>query len=256
MSRMHFAVTMSCLMLLVGCATTPNGGYDYKYCRQVPFHADGIPQTDMGGYFLDSIWVLSCATLTTAGNGVYALHRIFVHGDTYHSPDGLFSVELPGRVAVGDSPGLVVGESISVQRDYVAFAPRPTGGTAYGITVLPKLPDRYARMDVVDFSHAAVTDLMDAAHAADKEAPALERLYEQQITLDGRPVMFATFRRQGSEGGPYYLVYFVENGAHAAILSVLWTGDALPSGPDAEAAIRTMDPGLQAFVNSFRLRDN
>ena len=249
----RLAATMSGLALLAGCVTDPRGGYNYEPCWQMPLHADGIPQTDMGAYIIDGVWTLSCATAVSAGNGVYGLNRIFAHGNSYHSPDGMFSVELPGRAATGEGPGLVIRESVTSQRDYVVFVPRPTGGAAYSITALSNLPDRYVGMDVAHFSHAAVADLTDAMHSADPQAPELERVYEQQITLDGQPVMFATFRREGTDTGPFYLVYFVEKGNRAAILSVLWPGDSLPTGADPEATIRTMDSGLQAFVNSFHL---
>ena len=256
MNRAGLALLLASATSLAACVTKPEGGYDYGPCWQMPFHPDGIPQTDMGGFLGDGVWVLGCAAVVSAGNGVYALQHVFMHGDTYRSPDGLFSVALPGQAASGDGPGLVVGESITPQRDYVAFVPRPASGEAYSVAILKQLPENYAGMGIADFSHAAVADLMDAMRASNSEAPTLERLYEQQISLDGGPAMFATFRRTGSDGGPYYLVYFMERGGHAAILSVLWPDDGLPSGSDPEAAIRTMDPGLQTFVNSFHLRDN
>ena len=253
MNRAGLAVLLGSISSLVACAAAPQGGYDYGPCWQMPLRPDGIPQDDVVRLAIDGVWTLGCATVVGAGNGLTALHRVFVDDATYRAPDGTFTVALPGHAAVGDGPGLVIGESITAQRDYVAFVPRPAGGPAYSVAVLKQLPERYAGMDVVDFSHAAVTDVEEATHAADKPASTLERVYEQQITLEGQPAMFATFRRAGADSGPYYLVYFLEHGERAAILSVLWPADSLPTGPDPEAAIRTMDPQLQKFVNSFRL---
>jgi len=258
-SARHMAVMIMVLVLLEACVLPEDdrdGGYAYKPCWEPLIHdsrfRDGEPSDLLMDVML-GVFSLSCAGGVTIGNGIYVLHRALVHGDTYHSPDGLFSVTLPGQAAVGDGDGLVIRESITPERDYVSFVQRPAQGDIYSITALPTLPERYGDMDVADFSHAVVTDLQVALRAQDQGAPVLERLYEQQITLDGRPSMFATFRREGAGIGPYYLVYFVKKADRAAILSVLWWGDSLPTGRDAEATIRTMDPTLQEFVNSFHL---
>lgn len=237
------------LAFLSACATNPNGGYSDKDCW---LGKKSNPDSfDSGIVFVEGVFYLGCQASVAVGNLAVDLKHVVVHGETYRSPDRLFQVNLPGPAARDGGAGFVTMESVTPERDYVTFVQQPGPGAVYSVTDLPNLPERYSVMDIADFSHAVVADSLANLHAADKGAASLELTYEQQVALKGGAAMFAVYRRSGATSGPYYLIYFLKKAHEAAILSVLWHSDSLPTGADPEAAIRTMDPGLQEFVNSF-----
>jgi|SRR5579863_1576063 len=241
--------------LLAGCATGPRVRYDDQACKSDIHKSVQVPGAPGVAILIDGMWYLSCEAAVGVVYGIGALQRAVVHGTVYRSPDGLFSVDLPGSAAVDDGPGLQVHESITPDKDYVYFVPHPAGGPVYGMNVLPQMPPQFTGLSVEDFSHQAMADLFEDAHSPGDSPRSLnlEQVYEQALTLDDKPAVFAVYRRNGSDYGPYYLMYFVKQGDRAAILSVLWPGDSLPSGNNPEVAIRAMSPGLQDFVSSFRL---
>jgi hypothetical protein len=236
--------------LLVGCATNPDGSYDDRDCRPANTEVttgSGNPFTDLAAALLvDITWFAGCEAVVGVANGIHSFHRASTHAGVYYSPDGLFSVAVP---SVPGADAYEVQQQIQPDKDTVVFVPPTPELGAYGITVLPQLQDADAALSLDAFAEQASAKLPGLG---DQAGSTLTQIHAEDVQLGANPARFLVYR---SAAGPdtYYLLYFIKTTHAAAILSVSWPRRCPRCAGASEAALREMDPDLQAFVTSFEL---
>lgn len=243
-------------MLLASCVTAPNGNYSDEPCTpssNVYLGAD--PLVDLAfTLIVDVTWFAGCETFVTVANGIRDLQRAQAHHGVYESPDHLFSVKVPD-----DNQDIQIREQIKPTKDYVYFISSLPGRPVYAISVIPALPEQYASLSSEQFASQATRGLLENASRNEGQLSGLQRIYQEEVTVNGKPALFVVYRRDAqaanTEQPYYYLMYFIRNGNRAAILTVTWSSDCPKCAKGPEAAIRGMDPGIGTFVNSFRLAD-
>lgn len=244
-------------MLLAACVTAPNGNYSDEPCTP----SGGVmlgsadPLLDIAvTLIVDVTWFTGCETFVTVANGIRDLRRAQAHHGVYVSPDHLFSVKVPDN-----NRHIQIREQIKPTQDYVYFVSSIPGNPVYAISVVPTLPEKYASLSSEQFATHATEGLLKNASQGEGQLAGLQRIYQEELNFNGMPALFAVYRRDARTANAarpfYYLMYFIRNGNRAAILTVTWAGNCPQCTKGPEAAIRSMDPGLGTFVNSFQLAD-
>ena len=202
------------------------------------------------------VYLAGCNSLLYVERHLSAPHEGSVYDGVYHSSDGVFSVALPGPLAVGDEPGIRVREQINLAQDHGFFLPTGAPGALYSVSVVKQLEGADAGLSLQQFAARALQD-QEQQNRQMAAAP-LQKLHEEDLQLDGSPALFVVYSQsQAGADAPqaYYLMYFLKSHGRAAFLSVAWAGDCRHCGDGTEADIRAMDPHLKQFVESFKLAD-
>lgn len=242
-TRFHICL-LSLALLLGGCASAD------------PQNPDSCAISPATGNVIYSDLLIPIYLLYGLGcEGVRALnhHGAFTPAPKGEVRDGVYR-PADGRFSIAAPPGLEIREQLSQDRDYVFFTPRFSKGPGYGLVVDLELDREYAALSLDEYASLALRDARLEQQRV-TGAP-LTRLRHEMVTLDGNPALFELYS-QSQAGKPtaYYLMYFLKLQDRAAILSIAWPGDcpACTAGPEQE--IRTMDPALQRFVESFHFAD-
>jgi hypothetical protein len=187
-----------------------------------------------------------------------AAHATTVQAGVYHSGDGLFSVALP-RLA---SEALAIVQRYDRRHDYVIFSPADSR-ILYTVSV-----SHEALVTSLDEFVTFSTSRDRTTEGGSSLARAgFELRQRQDITLDGRPAVFEVYYLDLDKANSavkdrfpglshlYYLSYFTMAGEHGAAMYISWPGDCANCDSGSEAAIRTIDPRIQKFLDSFHLSD-
>jgi hypothetical protein len=244
------AVTTLAIALLAGCATNPDGSYDDRNCLPQKTEltpGNNNPLVDLAAVLLvDITWFAGCEAIVGVANGIHNFHRASTHEGVYYSPDGLFSVAVPGEPG---ADAYQVQQQIEHDKDTVVFVPPTPDSPAYGITALPHLQDADAALSLDAFAEQASAKLPGVG---DQVGSTLKQIHAEDVQVGANPARFLVYR---SASGPesYYLLYFIKTTHTAAILSVTWPRQCPRCAGSSETNLREMDPDLQAFVTSFEL---
>ncbi|MGE5624392.1 MAG: hypothetical protein ACM3ZT_02470 [Bacillota bacterium] len=247
MLRQRLLAIIAALTLLAGCATDPHDSCS----MQVPTQQGGI-------YIYDWLFLPVYLLYGITCEGIRALdrHGAFtpptkgkVENGVYEAGDGSFSVAAP--------QGLEVREQYAPSQDYVFFAPRFARGPVYVVSVSPQLDPAYAALSLEQF---AATSLRDANFENQRLPGApLAEIHRENVNLNGQRALSVTYSQTpagASRPSAYYLMYFMKTRDRAAALSIAWPMDCPHCATGPEAEVRTMDPQLRSFVESFRLNDS
>ena len=237
------------MVLLAGCASNPDGSYDDRDCRPdsigMTAGSSGNPLADLAvALVLDITWFAGCEAAVGVANGIHNFHRALTHDGIYYSPDGLFSVAVPGGPGADEYQ---VQQQSRPDKDTVLFIPRHAEEPAYGITALPRLQDADAALSLDAFAEEASAKLPGIG---DDAGGNLIQVHAEDVQLGAYPARFIEYR---SAAGPdtFYLLYFLKTSHAAVILTITWQQRCPLCSAASEAQLRGMDPGLDAFVSSF-----
>ncbi|HET7649707.1 MAG TPA: hypothetical protein VFL15_03270 [Gammaproteobacteria bacterium] len=193
------------------------------------------------------------------GAGTETLHGEASYG-RYQSADTIFSVTMPGPLAGFGHAGYHIAEQYLPHDDYVYFTIRDPAMPSYAIKVTPVLDREYAALGMEEYADLS---MRDARMQLERYSGAALRLIKSQpLQLDGKRTLFRVYSQSRPANGPalppaiYYLVYFIKQDDRAAILTVMWPKACPQCEHGGEHDIRSMDPGLNAFVSSFAMGIN
>ena len=273
------------LALLTGCAGNPDPKIQYDYADCTPSGNDGNGSVSGSGnpvaaivgmlvidVVVDLSWYYGCEGVQSLDHALFPPAVSSLRDGIYRSGDGVYSIAVPGQLArtADDGSRLSLLERLGQEQDYLYFQPKPAGepNPAYLIVAYPTLdadtaslsPDEFA----LNVSH--IREAMDR-HPISAYGHEPVELHSEDITLDGKPAMFASYSMAIGDDKVatrifgksheilYLLLYVVKTPTRAAILGIAWPRDCPKCATGPEADIRTMDPRLNQFVESFRLAD-
>jgi hypothetical protein len=236
--------------LLTACASKPNGDLDGSDCAPSGdvgefFKGGGNPLVDLAALLVvDVTWFAGCEAVVVIANGIHHFQLAYSHNGIYTSPDDSFSVGVP----LASSDEYQAQQQIADGKDTVVFVPRTPGEPVYGVTVLTHLDDAQAGSSLTEFSNQASAGLSGIG------VP-VEQIRAEDVQLGANPARLVVYRSKaaGTSAPDYYLMYFVKTAHSAAILSITWPYDCPYCTTGSEAAIRSMDPALGSFLDSFEL---
>ena len=271
------------LALLTACAGNPDPKIQYDYADCTPsgnggnggVSGSGNPVAAIVGMLVidvvvDLSWYYGCEGVQSLDHALFPPAVSSLRDGVYSSGDGVYSVAVPGQLArtADDGTWLTLLERLGQEQDYLYFLPKPAGepNPAYLVVAYPKLdadtaplsPDEFA----LNVSH--IREAMDR-HPISAYGHEPVELHAEDITLDGKPAMFASYSMAIGDDKVatrifgksheilYLLLYVVKTPTRAAILGVAWPRDCPKCSTGSEAAIRAMDPRLKQFVESFHL---
>lgn len=273
-------VTALCILaLLSGCAPVPVQGYagdnfqsEYTSCSSpgtgnssggsgASVNVGGGGDTRSALVFV--VIVASVLAITYAAcEGAQLLHRHSeavpagnIKDGVYRAPTDLFTVDVPGDFAASGDTGVKVNESRDDTQDRVIFFSMQDGAPVYSASVVPHLPPAAAALSLDDYAAKLSNPRGQTTGSVDESAP-LRPAYEEQLTLDGKPALFRDYPFSAGPGGrapAHYLLYVIKDGPTGALLSITWYGACPKCATGPEAEVRTMDPHLKQFVESFHL---
>ena len=234
---------------LAGCATEPNGDLDPRSCN--PGNPGEIGGSDplaalAAVLIVDLVFFGGCEAVVGITNGIHHFQRAHSHDGVYYSPDGAFSIGVP----LATSNEYEARQQTEDGKDTVVFVPRTHGEPVYGVTVLTHLAGPQAALSLADFSNQASVNLPGIG------VP-VTQVHAEDVQLGANPARLVVYRAQAAAAGDaepeYYLMYFVKTTHSAAVLSVTWPYECPRCVSGSDAAIRSMDPTLESFVDSFEL---
>lgn len=272
------------IALLTGCASNPNPKIQYDYADCTPSGNGGGSASGGGNpvavivgmlvveVVVDLSWYYGCEGVQNLDHTLFPPPMSSLHDGVYHSGDGVFSVAVPGQLSPtpAGADWLTLLERLGQEQDYLYFLPKPEGeaNPGYLVVAFPKLdaitapqtPDEFA-LDV-----RYIRDAM-SRHPVSEYGHVPVELHAEDITLDGKPAMFASYslvmgddkvatRIFGKQQEILYLLlYVVKTPSRAAMLGIAWPRACPKCSTGSEAEIRAMDPQLKQFVESFHLAD-
>jgi len=247
----HVTVVLTIFALLAGCATNPDGSYNDRNCRipdDVQPGNSGNPLVDLAAMLLVEItWLGGCEAVVGIANGIHNFHGAHTHEGVYYSPDGTFSVAVPGG---SDSGRYQVQQQVATDKDTVVFVPKDVNEPAYGITALRHLQEADAALSLEAFADKASTGLPTG-----QAGGGFTRIHAEDVQLGANPARFVVYS-SASAPETYYLMYFVKTAHVAAILSITWPKRCPECANASESSLRQMDPDLESFVTSFELTND
>jgi len=283
---MRFRATITtfvCVALLAACAGNPDPNIQYDYADCTPASGGGGASgsgnpvaTIIGTILIDAVvdvsWYYGCKGAQNLDHALFPPPMSSLRDGVYHSGDGLFSVAVPGRLSPTphDSSWLALLENPGRQQDYLYFLPKPLGqaNPAYLVVALPKLDEYTAHLTPDEFALDVgyIRDAM-SRHPVSEYGHEPAPIHTEDTIVDGKPAIFTSYslvigddRIATSIFGTdhellHLLLYAVKTPSRAAILGIAWPRDCPKCGTGPEADIRSMDPQLKKFVDSFHLAD-
>lgn len=246
MNTNRFAAALLSLTLLAGCATEPD---DPCYAH-VPLQPGGS-----GIYISEVLFAPVYLLYGITCEGIRALDRqgAFTPAPKGAVKDGVYAAEDQSFSVVAPQ-GLEIREQYSPAQDYVFFAPRYAKGPVYVVSVSPQLDPAYASLSLEQFAAASLRDA-NFENQRLAGAPLTER-YRESVSLDGKSalaVIYSQSKSGADKPSAWYLMYFMKTRDRAAVLSIAWPVDCPKCATGPEMEVRSMDPQLERFVDSFQL---
>lgn len=201
------------------------------------------------------VYHLAAETIDSIRKHTHPVSKDATEGGVYRDPHGLFSVDIPVEYPAQSRDRFEVRQPAGEDQQQVFFITDKDDDPVYGISVQPLASASDATMPLADFA----SKVYPAPESGDAAAPQrLLPVFEQAITLDGKPALFREYSpglRPDGKHPLYYLLYFVRDARHSAVLSITWPRDCPSCSNGPEAAIRDTDSELRKFVGSFHMAD-